>query len=109
LRGGNLFQKVIRTTTTFTDNLIHSYIFYWAGTDNVNDAKIFIDGIEETTINTDQGTFVGQSLYPLASNINLFYGCRQDSNQYYNRYHGKLIMGYGYPNVSVITNSLNSI
>jgi hypothetical protein len=100
--------KTIRTTTFYNDNLEHDYICHWKGTDNIADAKIYIDGSLASTTTTSSGSFVGSSFYSGTLSINLYFGVRHDVNAYWNGYLGKHIYGLKEPNVEAIFNSLNS-
>lgn len=101
--------KTIRTTASYNDNLEHDYICHWKGTDNIADAKIYVDGVLSTVTTTSTGSFVGSSFYSGTLNINLYFGVRHDVNAYWNRYLGKHIYGLKEPNVEAIFNSLNSV
>ena len=102
--------KVIKTTVSYNDNLEHDYILHWKGTDNIADAKIYIDGVLSTVTTTSTGSFVGSSIYSGLLGINLYFGARQDVaiSVGWNQYLGKHIYGLGEPNVEAIFNSLNS-
>lgn len=102
--------KFTQTVSTYNDNLEHTYIAHWKGTDNILDAKIYIDGSLASTTPTSSGSFVGSSLYNQTDQINLLLGVRNDvpASARWNQYLGKHILGFGSPNVQAITNSLNS-
>lgn len=102
--------KFKKTVSTYNDNIEHTYIAHWKGTDNVSNSEIYIDGTPQLSTTTSTGSFIGSSLYNLIDPINLLIGVRNDtaSGTYWNQYLGKHIFGLGTPNVPVITNSLNS-
>lgn len=103
-------NRLIRTNNSWADNQIHSYIFHWKGTDNVNDSNFYVDGNLELSTKTSTGSFVGTSLYGGTLGVNLYFGARQDinTNAMFNQYLGKHIYGLGTPNITAITNALNS-
>ena len=49
-----------------------------------------------------------KSIYPFALSVNTVLGHRADSNAKYSGYLGKTIFGLGNPNITAITNALNS-
>lgn len=107
----NLSRKLIRLTNPLVDGDVLNLIFYCSGTNDSNDYEVYKNGATESFTSILNQDFTGNTLYPvgITTDVRLSIGSRAGgiSSVHQGKF-GKIIYGYGSPNVQAIEDSLNS-
>ena len=106
---GGIFSKAMQTNLSYFNNTERNFIFHHKGVDEIVNDDIYLEGllVAKTVLRDD--SFIGKTMYSEPVSINLRLGVRADGNGYYSGHIGRVILGFGSPNVELITNSLNSV
>lgn len=111
LRNDDLTKnKVVRSTAdTYVDGNVYDVIVHWKGTNDALDSKLYIDETEvqdsSTVVNQD---LTGEDIFPGTGWITCLASRITDTDTNLDGYLGKVICGYGTPNVELVTKALNA-
>lgn len=103
-------EKQIRYAIAADTN--YDVICYFSGTNDANDWRLWIDGIEVTPTVVFNQSFTGKTFYPTGEETQIRIGhevaSTPTSDRDWKGRYGKMIVGYGLPNIKSIQAALNS-
>ena len=106
----NEFQtlKGNATINTFDDGIKHVAICYFSGTNDVNDWKIYVDGLEESTTILFNDDFTGRNIVETGKQCKFRLGRRDHTitNFFFSGKLGKCVVGFGNPDIEMLTKNL---
>lgn len=107
----NIRRKLIRSTNALIDGEVFTLIYHCSGTNDVADYNVYKNASIESFTAVLNQDFTGNTLYPSGINndVRMSIGARAGGvSLVHQGKFGKIMYGYGEPNVSLIETSLNS-
>lgn len=102
-------QQSTRTSLQYGDGTNYDMIFHNAGTNDANDNKIYVSGVEVAKTVGSNDDLSAVDLYPSSGTwVHGLFGRTTDVNTAFQGYMGRMAMGYGPPNLFAIDKFLNN-